>query len=350
MKQSADRYNLTPQPEEERVLVDRTPQILLGLRGLVTSYRSHPYHVAILTRSRGAGIKQVVSGFTEHISLHAPSQFTFTWFDGANDEATTLHHAMNIVKHYAMPFDAVVTVGAMATQVTSRAALLLNTQIPIIFTSISHPSHIGLMHPGMQRRQNITGIAINDTEYVSPVSVLQSLKKTVQSVLLPFDPTVPGTHQRISEMARHFLSRQIQVHTLPVQKPELVTQQIASFIHNIDTVITLRNEIVVNNMPSIVTMCNDFGVTIFSSDLASVEQGAALGYSPKEHVQGIEAAQYLLKIFKENVHPQELPVKDMPVVHFVGINEATLDRQGVEISSQELDNIQAKVLYKKEAP
>jgi ABC-type uncharacterized transport system substrate-binding protein len=189
---------------------------------------------------------------------------------------------------------------------------------------------------------------VHDTEYGTPVNVLQKLKKNVKSILLPYDPYVSGTHQRIGEMARLFLNRNIQVQVLPVQKPEMVTTQIASFIHHVDTVITLRNEIVVNNMPSIITLCNDFGVTIFSSDLASVEQGAAIGFSPKDTTQGIEAAQYLLMIFKENARANELPVKEIPVVHFVGINESSLDKQGISLSPQELDMITNKVLYKKE--
>jgi ABC-type uncharacterized transport system substrate-binding protein len=348
MRQLTELGSITPSQESAEKTVDSAPHIILGLRGLTHSNRIRPFHIAILTRSRVAGIKQVIQGLTDHINMHAPQQFLFTWFDGKNDEKTTMESAMHIISNYTMPYDAVVTIGGLATQTAARAALLLNIRMPIIFTSISHPSHLGIMYSGTQGRHNITGIAVNDTEYNTPVSMLQTLKKGVKSVLLPYDPLTAGMHQRIAEMARLFLTRNIQIHVLPVQKTELVTSQIASFIHHIDTVITMRDEIVVNHMPNIITLCNDFGVTIFSSDLASVEQGAAIGFSPKETTQGMEAAQYLLLIFKENARPEELPIKEVPVVHFVGINEASLDKQGITLSPQELDTIKNKVLYKKE--
>lgn len=348
MGQLTDLVQLAPEKEPTQPTIDSIPHVIVGLRGLVTSHRSRPFNIAILTRSRVAGIRQVIHGLTEHVNLHAPNEFSFTWFDGQNDEKKVMEHAMHITKHYTMPYDAIVTIGRMATQVASRAALLLNIRIPIVFTSITHPSHLGIMYAGSQGRQNITGISTNDPEYTSPVNLLQGLKKTVQNVLLPYDPYAVGIHQRISEMARLFLSRNIQVQMLPVQKTELVTSQISSFIHHIDTIVTLRNEIIVNNMPAIVTMCNDFGVTIFSSDLASVEQGAAIGFSPKDHIQGMEAGNYLITIFKENIRPEELPVKDVANIYFVGINESTIGRQGVTISPEELASIPNKVLYKKE--
>ncbi len=328
---------------------EEAPHILLGLKGLVPSRRVHRFTIAILSRSRVAGIKQVVKGLVDHIGLHAPAEFSFIWFDGNNDEKTLMTHTTNIINHYTMPYDAIVPIGSLATQIAARTALLLNVKIPIIFTSISNPSHVGLVYSGSHGRHNITGISVNDNHYASQqINMLQTLKKSVQSILLPYDPQVPCMHQQITEMARLFLSSNIQAQILPIQKSEIVTNRITPLIHSIDTIITLRNELVVNHMPSIVTLCNDYGVTVFTSDLGSVEQGAAIGFSPKESTQGIEAARYLLLIFKENARPDELPVKEIPVVHFVGINESALDKQGIHISPQDLDTIQNKILYKKE--
>ncbi len=328
---------------------DETPHILLGLRGLVPSRRTNQFTIAILSRSRVTGIKQVVKGLIDHVSLYAPSEFSFVWFDGNNDEKTLMDHAATIISKYTMPYDAVIPIGALATQITARTALLLNIRIPIIFTSISNPSHLGIVYSGSHGRNNITGISVNDNQYASQqITMLQTLKRSVQSILLPYDPQVPCMHQQITEMARLFLSSNIQAQILPIQKSEIVTNRITPLIHSIDTIITLRNELVVNHMPSIVTLCNDYGVTIFTSDLGSVEQGAAIGFSPKESTQGIEAARYLLLIFKENARPEELPVKEIPVVHFVGINESALDKQGIHLSPKDLETIQNKILYKKE--
>jgi len=350
MRDLIDALYPLPEQEPQTAPAVSSPHVIVGLRGFMASRRVQTFHVAILTRSRFAGIQQVIQGLTDHINAQAPGEFSFTWFDGDNDEQKTLDHAFHIIKHYTIPYDAVVTIGGMATQIVARTALLLNVKIPIIFTSVGHPARLGILYAGAQGGHNITGISIHDPEYATPVSLFHSLKKTVQSVLLPYDPSVAGVHQQVSEITRSFLSRNVQLQILPIQKTEHVTNQIASYIHHVDTVITLRNEVVVANMPRIISMCNDFGVTVFSSDLASVEQGAAIGVSPKEHIQGIEAANYLLMVFKENIRPSELPIKELPIVNYVGINESTIKKQGIMLSSQELESIQNKIVYKKEMP
>ncbi len=349
MRQLTELGHITPQ-EPSSSPIESAPHIIVGLRGLVQSHRNRPFNIAILSRSRIAGIQQVVQSLIDHMNLNAPNEFLFTWFDGKNDEKKTMEHAMHIISNYTMPYDAVVTIGSLPTKIASRVSLLLNVRIPIIFTSTINHSHLGFVYPVGRSSHNITGISLNTTDDGTRIAMLQHLKKGVKNVLLPYDPRAANVYVEINEMTRLFLSRNIHIQLLPIHNTENIVAQITPFIHYIDTVITMRHEIIVHSISQIISLCNNFGVTLYSSDLTSVQLGAAIGFSPKESTQGIEAAQYLLMIFKENARPDELPVKEIPTVHFVGINEASLSKQGIVLSAQELDTIQNKILYKKEQP
>jgi len=322
---------------------DTTPSIISRPRG----HRGRKFTIAILTRSRIAGIRDVIKGLIDHMNTQAPEQYNFIWFSSDNDEKKLMDQASHIIRNYTIPYDALVTIGGQATQVASRMALLLNIRIPIIFTSITHPSHLGILYAGSNGRQNITGVAV-DTRSQAPVAILQMLKKTAKHVLLPFDKNRPASYQKAIEMSQSFLLNDIQAHLLPIAKIEQVPHQIATYIHDVDTIITPRDEFILAHMSSIISLCNDFGVTVFSTDLASVRQGAAIGLSPKEQVQGIEAAKYLLMIFTQSARPEELPVTELPVTNYIGLNESALERQGVALSSQELSTIQNTIVYHEE--
>jgi len=324
------------------------PHNVVSLRGFGSPHQ-RPFHIAVLSRSRAAGIAQVVDGIITQLNAIAPGEFSVTWIDGNHDEKAIGDLASMIIKQYTMPYDALVTVGALSTQVAARLARFFNIRMPIIFTSIFDPQKIGLFYVGVRGNTSVTGIIATDTHYGRTAHLIQSFKKTAQNILIPYDPSIPGTQQQITETHRLLMEQGMHVHFMPIQKTELVTTQIASRIHNVDTLITLRSEIVVAHMPHIVSMCNDYGVTIVTSDLASVKQGAAIGISPKEEIQGIEAANYLIKIFKESARPEELPVKEASSTPFIGINTATLDLQGLSISEEELDTIPHKIIYTEES-
>ncbi len=322
---------------------ETTPTIITGPRG----HRNRRFTIAILTRSRIAGIREVIKGLTEHMHATAPGQFSFVWFSSDNDEKRLMDQASHVIRNYTIPYDAVVTIGGQATQVASRMALLLNIRIPIIFTSITHPSHLGILYAGSNGRQNITGVAVDEHEYSAPVAVLQLLKKTAKNILLPYDPHGQG-YQRVLAMSQSFLLNDIQAHILPIQKSDPLERQISPYIHNVDTIITPRDQTILSQISSVISLCNTFGVTVFSTDLASVKQGAAIGLSPKENIQGIEAAKYLVLIFKESIRPEELPVTEISITNYLGINESALERQGISFSSGELETIENKIVYTEE--
>lgn len=322
---------------------ETTPAIITGPR----RHRNRKFTIAILTRSRIAGIREVIKGLTGHTHAIAPDKFSFVWFSSDNDEKRLMDQASHIIRNYTIPYDAVVTIGGQATQVASRMALLLNIRIPIIFTSITHPSHLGILYAGSNGRQNITGVAVDEHEHSAPVAILQLLKKTAKNVLLPYTKDGP-TYQRVLEMSQSFLLNDIQAHILPISRTDQIPRQIATYIHDVDTVITPRDDFILAHMPSIISLCNDFGVTVFSTDLASVKQGAAIGLSPKENIQGIEAAKYLVLIFEESIRPEELPVIEISITNYLGINESALEKQGISLSSEELETIENKIVYTEE--
>lgn len=313
--------------------------------GLVSRRPSGRFTIAILARLYVPIMQETLDGITRHLNEHAPGQFTCVLFDGRGDEKLLFNYTTQIIQNYTMPYDAIITIGAQASQVAARTSLLLNIRIPIIFSWVHNPAHLGIIYPGRRTGGNITGIATEWPNYQEALSTLVNLKKGVREVLLPYNPRGMWVATQISELSQLLNSNGIRVHLLPVPHRENMAKEIHSKIYNIDTIITTRDDTIIQNMDSIVSMCNDYGVTIYSSELKSVEQGAAIGYAVKDVQTGKEIAEYILQLFNDRALPHELPVKTAENQFFVGINKKNSPLQGLELSQEDLETVHNRVVF-----
>lgn len=322
---------------------DQTPD-----SGLVSRRRARHFTIAITARSLPPAIQETIKSITRYLDEQAPGQFSCVLFDGKGDEKRLFNYTTQIIQSYTMPYDALVTIGAQASQLATRASLLLNVRIPIVFAGVQNPAHLGIIYPGNRQNSNVTGIAAGNPNFQETLAQLVNLKKGVRRVLLPYNPKGAWLAHQAAEFARLFCSKEVDLHALPVTSPEDVRTKILPYMHDVDTIMTMRDDIVISSMDSIVKTCNSYGVTVYSADLESVAQGAALGFSLKDDRAGIEIGEYLLSLFKDDAAPHELPVKTARTSWFVGINENSISKQGVSLSAQELETIENKVIYRTE--
>lgn len=313
--------------------------------GLVSQRRFRQFSIAIIMRSQVPGILETINGLTDYLNEHAPGQFKCVSFDGKGDEKTLFSYATQIVQNYTMPYDAIISIGALASQVATRTSLLLNVPIPIIFGGVTLPAHLGVIYPGNRKKSNVTGIETRSLDYNNFLSLLYNVKKDVRKVLIPFNINGAWFRQASNELTRQLVAKNIEVEQLPVMSPAEVAQKVGPHLHSADTIVTMRDDVVINSMDKLITMCNDYGVTLYSSDLETVAQGAALGCSSKNSELGSEVGEYLLHLFKDQAQPHELPIKTATERNFIGINKRTLSKQGIHLTPQELSSLKDTILY-----
>jgi ABC-type uncharacterized transport system substrate-binding protein len=331
---------LSPQKEEKSVEAPHISSV-----GSALYRRSGHFHVAVMTISRAGITDEVLAGIRNELETHAPGQFTLSFFEAGMDEQKLLKQVTTVVRSHTMPYDAIVTIGAKASQVATRTALYLNTPIPIVFTSVVNPSHLGIIYPGKRPTRNITGIAIPDVPIDQQINTLRKVKKNIHQVLLPYNPNVPlCIHQKI-EISNLFNCAGIAVNAIPIYSKEEVLPKISSQIYDADTIVTLRDATTVLNMGDIVKICGNYGVTLYTADLESVQLGAALGFASSDTSIGKETAQQLLILFQEDVSPHEIPVKDATMNYQLAINTKNIAKQGVSLDKNTLDSLENKILY-----
>lgn len=317
----------------------------LNQHGLVSRRRFRRFSVAIIMRSQVPGILETINGLTDYLNEHAPGQFECVSFDGKGDEKRLFSYATQIVRNYTMPYDAIISIGALASQVATRTSLLLNIPIPIIFGGVTLPTHLGIVYPGTRKKSNVTGIEAPRLDCDNFISLLYNVKKNIRKVLIPFNERGAWFGQVGSELARQLTGNNVAVELLPVSSPEDVARKVAPHLHSADTIMTMKDDVVINSLDQLVSLCNNYGITIYSTDLDSVAQGAAIGCSPKGAEIGVEVGKYLLHLFKDNAQPHELPIKSTTGQNFVGINRRNLNKQGIYLTPQEIDSLQNTIFY-----
>jgi len=289
----------------------------------------------------------MLDSFKENLNAKAPGQFTYSFFNAQGDLKRLINYVTQVIHSYTIHYDAIMAVGSSAAQIASRMTLFLNIPIPVVFTNVANPVHAGVIYAGSKSKRNITGVASPLFDHEAQVQMLGTLKQSTQRILLPFDPNFSNLLSQSLHIHRLLQSNGIEVIPVQTPSPEELDRQLAKHVQSVDTLITLRDSVIINNMSSIIKTCNNYGVTVYSSDLKSVELGAALGFAAKEGKTGEEAAQYFLNLFEHDAQPHELPVTTTQLDYVVGINSETSRYQGVNLDDETINSIERKIIFNK---
>lgn len=337
-----------------RVLVKNSKQLIRKIKNKFSRSSSQlqsrspdkkHFCIAVITKSYAAIPQQTFQSFQEYLDKKKPGAFSYHLFDGLSDERLTTAYTNHVVQKYQAPYDAILTIGAHASQIAAQTSRLNKCPIPVIFTCVAHPSHLGIAHEN-HAVSNVSGIWCETPNFDARINTLCKLKSETKHALLPYNPRAAWLTQEANSL-RHLLAlRGIEVTIVKVDKTENLKKIILPYIDKIDTILTLRDDVITRGMDEIIELCNTYGKTAYTSDLASVKQGAALGFAAsQDNEMGIEAAKYMLKLFETGTLPQDLPIKKIRLDYKIGLNQENLARQGVYLSPRFIENLDRKIIY-----
>ncbi len=288
------------------------------------------YHIAILSRNLLPALHNtVVKEFVDEINRYAPGMFVFSTFDGEGKEETIVNQAKHIVQNHTTPYDAVFCAGALTLRTMTRISKLYQSNIPIVFSHVLNPYQLGILHTSPSHAANICGIVSQDHDYKKYIDILCTIKKDTQKVLLPYNPQGAWLTQYAMEIRRLLALKNIPVKAVEVNKPSEVKTAVASSLREVDTVLMLKDDVVLAALPDVVTFSNQHGITVATSDLTSVEHGAAIGFSETSYQPARDAAHCMLTVFRDDAMPYEIPLKSSNTEYLIGFNATTMTQQGV---------------------
>ena len=107
-------------------------------------------------------------------------------------------------------------------------------------------------------------------------------------MLLPYDPAFKcdGFDEDRSRLAYHLEKAGIALREVAVLLHGDISEQLRPHVNNVQVIWTLLEPAAMVNIKKLVQLCNAEGIALLTSELASVFQGAALGFGESGSLLG----------------------------------------------------------------
>ncbi len=252
-------------------------------------------------------------------------------FDRQNAQGNLANAQTIAQKFLAEKFDLIHTIGSP----NSRATLKLIEDIPVVFSSVTHPMEAGLVpkdsRPGMRTGTNVTGVS-----HRWPVSL--QLERYAQ--LLPkakkwgtiYHQGDPHSLSLIKDMRGAAKRLGIEVVEAVISSGEEATQAASFLAGKVQAFHVIYDDTVLSSLEAIVKICNEKKVPLFTSDLESVSKGALAAYGPNFLKIGYSAGRRAARILKGE-DPGHIPWGYIEHLNLV-VNEKAARAQGMILSPE----------------
>ena len=223
--------------------------------------------------------------------------------------------------------DLVVTISTPATKYSKGK--FIDAGIPVVFTDVAIPEKVGC------RSKTVSGPGFTGTTlYIDPLKIFRIVKqvlpniKTVGMIHSDDDNAIAyaeETKRKLPQIGIKVLTRQVKKSdSIKPAAQELISKGIDAFVIPIDSYYGLRN-----NEPSrdLFAMRRK-GIPVIASVAPKGIKGALLYIGPDFDVMGRLTAHQVIKILKQGVKPEDIPVAtqedlnirvDMDMVKFHGV-------------------------------
>ncbi len=278
--------------------------------------------VAMLAPADNPVVRTFLKGFVDTLSAESNVPLTFYEYslkpdkDISNDVSTISDN----------PYDLIFSFGLSCTRQAMRATRLNGLNTPIFFGGIVNATRKGLTEFG---NGNVTGIETATLSRLPHALLLLSQKPTIRSVVIPFNKREPWQRNEADELSTILQSYGIEVHAVPITSLDTLKEDIRPYLDVADTIMTLDDNLLDSKIETLRDMCNERGITLFTSNPDGVERGAAIGLGTGQHEMGAECAQRARAILEHNVRPAMLPVTRSVHTGKVFMNRDTMLQQGL---------------------
>ena len=212
------------------------------------------------------------------------------------------HQAEEIV---SKDYDLIFTIATGPALIIKEVCDQRGSMVPVVAGAVDDPVGMKLIASMESSGNNITAVTGCDA-FEQQISLLQLLKPDLKNILLIYNPT-KGLDRKKEEIVRLCADRKIPLDLLEIFNVNDLMQKAPAFVSDHDTVLVLKDNMVVSGIESLVTICNRSGTTLYASDLNSGDKGAALSYGVYEYQDGVESAARAQEILKDGKKPSDIP-------------------------------------------
>lgn len=317
--------------KEVFVLSKKRPSFAIHAGDNLQSLKKDNFSVAIVIPTSHYSMQEIIQGFERRLDQLTKTSVDYSIFNG-NGSRTLLKAQLEDIAR--KEFDIVLSIGTTATQLAKEVFVKRKSNNPLVFAAVADPVGLGLISSLFEAAPAITG-SVATTDFVSQIELICALKPKVSRMLLVYDPGQPaGSCCNIAQIDRECMRKRIHLDKIEVDSlADLQRKLPLAVSKEYDTLMILKDNTVVPAIDLIVKLAEKFGMTVYASDLNSVERGAAVGFGVHEECFGQDAAECAYKILATEERPAKVPVKITDKFR-LGLNRVTLQRQDIEVDER----------------
>lgn len=283
------------------------------------------YRIAIMMQLTHPALEEIQQGVLD--TLNGKISYTYDVYNAQGDRTLMRHQAEEAVtKNY----DLIVAIPTLPSLIMKEVTQQRGKNVPVVACAVDDPVGIHLVQSMQSSGNNITAVTGCD-EFEQQIDLLKFFKPTLKSILLVYNPS-PGLDKKKEVVEKICVKKNIGFKTLEIFNMNDLIQKVPSFISSHDTVMVLKDNMVVSGIESLVNLCDRTGTTLYASDLNSGDKGAALSYGIREYQDGVESAYKVLAILKDGKKPSEVP-SSANVQFKIKVNTKTAAKQGLDVSN-----------------
>lgn len=294
------------------------------------------YRVAIFEPASHPSMDEIAQGFTETIQKNSTAAYTFDRYNANGNKTLLRAQAEEILQKN---YDLIMTIGSGATHTIYELSTKKHITTPLVFDAVSNPVDLGIIASMEKSGNHVTGVT-DISNFKEQLNKLFELKPTTKNILLVYDPVdKSGIHETWAQQIENIAhSKGVNTHYAKVFQTNEIQAKVLPFMQQVDTIIIFTDHTTVSGVESLITLCNRYGVTLYTSELNSGDKGAALSYGVLQYDLGAAAAQLTLQILEQHKKPTDLPVVILQN-NRLKINTATAQKQGLTLDNAQLQEI-----------
>lgn len=259
----------------------------------------------------------------------------------------------NIAWHFnksASKYDAIISMGVWMARSIERLQGHWRKKVPHIFVGVDNPEYHGFVQDE-NTNKHLIGVKTVFPDYRNQIQTLLDLRPSAKKVVIPHNIHMPRGREDIpykSEvelLTEAFINHGLEVVTLPITHDTPLHKALQPYTDSTHIVCTPNDSVITVQHEAITHLCEQYGITYFSSDVMSIQRGAAVGFGTSGSSY-VSAISYLLHhILNEGHTPNTLPLLEVAESAEVRYNEYHMKKQGIELTEKEWRFLKMRSIY-----
>lgn len=275
--------------------------------------------IAILLPISHPALEEIKDGFLQTLSEVVEVQCDI--FNGNGDRLLMLSQAEEAL---SKKYDLICAIAAAPFLIVQEVAKQRKNNTPLIGCAVDQELITEINTPDR------TFVIIDDIyDFKKQLEALLTVTAT-KRIILPYYST-PGLEKQVEQLKTTCKALDINLKAVKIYSPnELYTNVDALLSNEPEIIMTLKDNVVVSAIESLINIARRKHKTLYVSDLNSVDKGAAIGFGVSEYAIGATGAQKAIDILVHHKKPNEFEHTLMSEFKFK-INYPELGQQNVVI-------------------